>query len=713
MISITVAFFINSAWNYYSNELPSVDEIVMYRPKTINTVLDRDGQILGVIYDEKREFVPITKIPKLVQVAFISAEDKNFYKHSGYDSLGLLKALVHFLMGQKLRGASTITQQITKGFLLSGERSFERKIKELILSTRLEKVLSKDQILEIYLNEVYLGEGAFGISAAASTYFAKNLNELLPSEAAFLAALPKSPESYSPKSERDNAIHRRNFVLTEMVENGYLSELTLESAKNYPLETVQGGEIISGEKLKLLKGFLAQGLIPEVSKILGDKKIIQGGLTIQTSIDPNLQKIARTALKREMDRLNRVNSQFKKPITRIQIGETEGEFDWVSILNDLNLVDVNSDHDVAVVLRVEGEQVWVGANRSKEIVQLHFWENSKPNLKIGDVVHVQKVNKENFFFPIRPENQKITFEVGIIVSDLFTGKILAFDGGPSSPSTSFNKITKMKRPRREFLEPFFLASVLQQAIRKGSKNSKTFSQEINSTINLKDLLDHISSKGNSLKASDLQVFEEISANPSAQFDRKLFYEETLKTLSNLGVIEQSSIITDDIKIKSNSTIFESMAAYTIFFSNSNKRKLTMLDAIYSGEQKLFPYDSDKKVCDTCDQDKSNEAISGVRNVLFDPLFLEDQRGANIIRNLLNFDEYEIIPSSDNQNNVVLTGKHKFDQELSFDSLIGVVSDKVFGCHIELEEPNLSLNTDFVSGACLSLVSQIVSQEMSR
>jgi penicillin-binding protein 1A len=198
-------------FSYYSVDLPSAEEIEDYNPATLTRVYDEEGNIVTVFGEKNRIYTPSTDIPALVKNAFISAEDKNFLKHSGYDSLGLLKAVVEALRGKKLRGASTITQQVMKNFLLSNERTGKRKIKEIILASRLEKVLNKEQILAVYLNEIYLGQGAYGVTAAAITYFDKRLDELDIGEAAFLAALPKAPSFYHPIKQKKAVSSEKKF----------------------------------------------------------------------------------------------------------------------------------------------------------------------------------------------------------------------------------------------------------------------------------------------------------------------------------------------------------------------------------------------------------------------------------------------------------------------------------------------------------------------
>jgi penicillin-binding protein 1A len=208
----------------YSEDLPNFEQLAAYSPPTISRIYSGEGKLIDEFARERRLFSPSNEIPELVKQAFISAEDKNFYKHKGYDPLGILKAIFDAARGGRLRGASTITQQVMKNFLLSNTRSAERKIKELILASRIEKTLSKDKILELYLNEIFLGQNSYGVSAASQTYFNKTLEELSLAEAAYLAILPKAPSNYHPVRQKKSAIERRNFVLKEMFENGYLDK---------------------------------------------------------------------------------------------------------------------------------------------------------------------------------------------------------------------------------------------------------------------------------------------------------------------------------------------------------------------------------------------------------------------------------------------------------------------------------------------------------
>ena len=274
----------------FSPDLPSYSELKNYKPSLTTRVFTSDGMLLDEYFIEERLFVPIEKIPKNLINSFISAEDKNFYKHFGIDILSIFRAAItnisHLGSNKRLVGASTITQQVVKNFLLSKEVSFERKIKEIILAIRIEQVLSKDKILELYLNDIYLGYGSYGIAASSLNYFNKTLHELNLHEMAFLAALPKAPNNYHPIKNYNNAIARRNWVLDQMKSNGYISDKDVQ-VKNNKLVVIERETIhpINAEYFR-----------EEVRKILynkfGKKNLYEEGLVVKTTLNTFFQNIA-------------------------------------------------------------------------------------------------------------------------------------------------------------------------------------------------------------------------------------------------------------------------------------------------------------------------------------------------------------------------------------------------------------------------------------
>src|ERR1700704_3469353 len=281
---------------HYSKDLPDYSQLQDYEPAVMTRVHASDGSLLAEYARERRLYIPIQAVPKLVTSAFIAAEDKNYYEHGGIDFSGIARAAVLFVQqygsGRRPQGASTITQQVAKNFLLTNEVSFSRKIKEALLAMKIERAFSKERILELYLNEIYLGMGAYGVAAASLLYFDKSVHELSIAEAAYLAALPKAPNNYHPFRFRDRAIERRNWVIDRMVETGAVTAAQAEAAKKEPLNVTPrptGAHIFAAE-------YFAEEVRREIYEKYGEKKLYEGGLSVRTTLDPKMQLMAKKAL---------------------------------------------------------------------------------------------------------------------------------------------------------------------------------------------------------------------------------------------------------------------------------------------------------------------------------------------------------------------------------------------------------------------------------
>ena len=271
-----------------SQELPDYEVLAKYEPPVMTRIHANDGRLISEFARQRRIYVPITAIPPRVIEAFISAEDKNFYQHGGLDIQGIIRAVVTNLSamqsGRRMVGASTITQQVAKNFLLTNEQNIERKLKEAILAIRIERAFTKEQILELYLNEIYLGAGAYGVAAAAQTYWGKALNELSLADAAYLATLPKAPSNYDPFRHPDRAIARRNWVIDRIVENGFATPEQGEEAKASPLGVharTYGPKILASE-------YFAEEVRRKIIDDFGEDKLYGGGLSVRTTLDPRM-----------------------------------------------------------------------------------------------------------------------------------------------------------------------------------------------------------------------------------------------------------------------------------------------------------------------------------------------------------------------------------------------------------------------------------------
>jgi penicillin-binding protein 1A len=281
----------------YSKDLPDHAQLANYEPPVMTRVHAGDGSLIAEYARERRLYLPIQAVPKLVVGAFLSAEDKNFYRHNGIDPEGIVRAVVNNFRHGKKQGASTITQQVAKNFLLTNEQTIDRKIREALIALRIESAFSKDRILELYLNEIFLGtltpgRNLHGIAASALNYFGKSVHELGIAEVAYLAALPKAPNNYHPFRHRQAAIERRNWVIGRMAENGYITQEQAEAARKEPLTV--NPRVISPNSIA--SGYFAEGVRRDIAERYGEENLYEGGLLIRATLDPKMQAMARKAL---------------------------------------------------------------------------------------------------------------------------------------------------------------------------------------------------------------------------------------------------------------------------------------------------------------------------------------------------------------------------------------------------------------------------------
>ena len=429
-----------------------------------------DGELMAEHARERRLYLPIQAVPDLVKAAFLSAEDKNFYEHDGLDIAGILRAAVVNIRnrgsGKRPVGASTITQQVAKNFLLSNEVSYERKIKEALLALRIEQAYSKDKIFELYLNEIYLGLGSYGIAAAALNYFDKPVNQLTIGEAAYLAALPKAPENYNPFRHEDRAVERRNWVIDRMVENGYIRAADGEAAKNSPLVVTPR----TRDNYLFASDFFAEEVRRELIDMYGSKKLYEGGLSVRTTLDPKLQVLARKALQDGLVRFDEKRG-YRGPVTTIDISG-----DWGEPLGRVPGLSDVPEWKLAVVLDTTSDAATIGlqpatlpngalaADREKGTIPLSEmkWARSGLSnvgsaLKPGDVVYVEAVADKPGTFEL---HQVPEIEGAIIAMDPHTGRVLAMQGGFSFAESEFNRATQAWRQPGSAFKPFVYSAAL-------------------------------------------------------------------------------------------------------------------------------------------------------------------------------------------------------------------------------------------------------------
>jgi penicillin-binding protein 1A len=465
----TIVFVIGAAaagmviWKY-EKDLPDYTQLKNYEPPVMTRVHAGDGSVLAEYSRERRLYLPSSAIPALVKEAFISAEDKNFYTHNGVDPEGIVRAaLVLVEGGRHVQGASTITQQVAKNFLLTNERSFDRKIKEALLSFRIESAYSKEKILELYLNEIYLGLGNYGVAAAALNYYGKSVHELTVAEVAYLAALPKGPNNYHPFLKREKATERRNWVIDRMVENGYVSRADGDKAKLQSLGVTP--RVLSPNTYSA--GFFAEEVRRELNDRFGEKKLYEGGLSVRTTLDPKMQQIARKALVDGLVRYDEAHG-FRGPMRHIEIAG-----DWGPPLADVPSLGDVAPWKLAVVIDMNGNDARIGLQPKRDpdgsinrermtanMVQtgLHWSKgNGRNGLTPGDVVYAEPIDG-------RPGDYRLRQipEVGgaIVAMDPYTGRVFAMAGGFSFDQSAFNRATQAMRQPGSSFKPIVYATAL-------------------------------------------------------------------------------------------------------------------------------------------------------------------------------------------------------------------------------------------------------------
>jgi len=465
----------------YGRGLPSTEQLENYQPATISRVYNGEGQLMDEFAKERRLYTPAAQIPELVKHAFISAEDKNFYTHKGYDPRGMVAAAVEAARGGRLRGASTITQQVMKNFLLSSDRSAERKIKELILASRLEKSLEKEDILALYLNEIFLGQNSYGVTAAAQTYFNKTLDRLEPHEAAMLAAMPKAPSDYHPVRNEERLLNRRNFILKEMYENGYIDEQTYLSEREQPIRSVQGGDFESFRSAMPRRDYFTDEIRRQLSGRFGEDEFFGGGLTIRATVDPEMQDLAARSLRKALEDYDRSRGQWRGTEKSLDPA-TLDDGTWEEALADMRVardIWLENKWHVAVVDEIGDSQLGLKIEGNPEPAphvvpreDIRWMSGSfRDNFERGDIVHVRAMTSgdegegEFMRWSLRqvPEVQG-----GFMAMDVNTGRVIAMQGGFSYENSVFNRATQATRQPGSTFKPFVYASALSSGFSPAS-----------------------------------------------------------------------------------------------------------------------------------------------------------------------------------------------------------------------------------------------------
>lgn len=464
-----------AAFSHYGKDLPRYDYLKDYQPPTLSRIYADDGRMMAVVAAEQRLFVPMKAIPKRVIDAFLSAEDSEFYQHKGLDYFGIMRAAIVNMqnMGTEKHpmGASTITQQVAKNMLLSNEISIARKIRESILAIRLEKALSKDRILEIYLNQIFLGNRSYGIAAAALNYFNKSLDELTISEAAFLAALPKAPNNYNPVREHEAAVARRNWVIKRMYDNDCLTREEFKNAQKDPLETRARDESES-----VNADYFSEEVRRQLVEKFGEQQVLEGGLAVKTSLDPKLQAAATKALRAGLLTFDRRQRGWRGPVAHMDNGSEwqkklkkiaipAGAEGWqMAVVSALK----NNEAQIAFADNARGHIPWEEMSWArKELANNQFGppiRQPSDVLSVGDVIMVEpvKVSEQGKAYAERSFTlrQVPVVQGAIVVLDPHTGRVFAMNGGFSTKISQFNRATQAMRQPGSAFKPFVYMAAL-------------------------------------------------------------------------------------------------------------------------------------------------------------------------------------------------------------------------------------------------------------
>ena len=590
-VGLLSAFSVLAVLWAFSNNLPDYKFLKNYKPSVSSKVYSGDGELVNDFSSEKRIFVPYKSIPEKVINAFLSAEDKNFYSHPGVDAKGVLRAIINnisnVVASRRLEGASTITQQVAKNFLLTNEVSLNRKIKEAILAFRIERALSKERILELYLNQIYLGEGTYGVASASLEYFDKSISELNYEEAALLAALPKAPSRYNPYKNIELAKFRRDLVINNLFENNYISKQNQKELLSKKIILKKRKKIFTEDT-----SYYVEDIRKNVVEKLGFDKVYKQGLNISTPINISLQKIATDSLRQGLIEYDK-RKGWRGPLTNVKNLEK-----WNKDLDKFRL-ERSINWDLAIVKKIDKFSIEIESEYEKKgIIKYENISWIKKDfdeiLKIGDVIYTENINKNIFALRQLPE-----VNGGIVVMDPFTGRVLALSGGFSFKKSEFNRATQALRQPGSAFKPFVYALALENGYTP-------------STLILDAPL--VLEQGSDLKMwkpenygkkfygpSTLRMGLEKSRNlMTVRIAQDLGVKKIVNFSKKLGIYENPSELLSISLGSAETTLLKLTSAYSSFINGGKLVKPIMIDRIQDSEG-ITIFNNEMRECINCDQ----------------------------------------------------------------------------------------------------------------
>ena len=594
VLTISLSFFIFVIvilWAF-SSKLPDYKFLKNYKPPVSSKLYSGNGELVSDFSSEKRIFVPYDAIPKKIIYSFLSAEDKNFFTHPGVDAKGIVRATLNniknILSSKRLEGASTITQQVAKNFLLSNEVSIERKIKEAILAFRIERALSKERILELYLNQIYLGQGSYGIASASLQYFNKSISELDYSEAAMLAALPKAPSRYNPYNNKELAKFRRDLVIKNLFDNSYINKKKYQELKNSNI-------VLNKRKKKYLED--SRYYVEDVRKSIIDKygfdKVYKQGFNIKTPLNLEIQKIATKSLREGLIKYD-MRKGWRGPLSNKKYSNR-----WFNEFKKYRL-EKSIDWKIAIVKKINHNSVEIETSDKVsgkiKFEEIKKWSNKKFEnlLKVGDIVYVEKIKKNYYSLRQIPK-----VNGGLVVINPFTGRVLALSGGFSFKKSEFNRATQALRQPGSAFKPFVYALALENnftpstlvldapiVLDQGEDlkmwKPENYGKKFYGPSTLRIGLEK------SRNLMTVRIAQELGLKKITEFSKKLnIYENPEELMSiSLGSAE--------------TTLLKLTSAYCSFVNGGKLIEPIFIDRIQDSEGNTI-FNSEKRICEKCDK----------------------------------------------------------------------------------------------------------------
>ncbi len=598
----------------FSNNLPDYKFLKSYKPSVSSKVYSGEGELISDFSTEKRIFIPYNAIPKKVIYSFLSAEDKNFFSHPGVDAKGVLRAVIknisNIIYSKRLEGASTITQQVAKNFLLTNEVSLNRKLKEAILAFRIERALTKERIIELYLNQIYLGEGAYGVASASLEYFDKPINQLDYAESALLAAMPKAPSRYNPYGDINLAKFRRNLVLNNLLENNYIDQKTHKILINKRIKLKKRKKIFLEDTR-----YYVEDIRKNIIDRFGYDRVYKQGFNIKTPLNLNLQNIATESLRKGLLDYDKRRG-WRGPL------KNKKNFDNWHKDKSLNKhrLEKSINWSLAIVKKINKFSIFIETEKKiKGVIKYEniVWTKKELNelVEIGDIIYVKKIDKGVYELKQLPK-----VNGGIVVMDPYTGRVLASSGGFSFKKSEFNRVSQALRQPGSAFKPFIYALALENnyspstlvldaplVLEQGSDlkmwKPENYGKKFYGPSTLRMGLEK------SRNLMTVRIAQDLGLKKIVNFSKKLgIYDNPNELLSiSLGSAE--------------TTLLKLTSAYCSFVNGGKLVKPILIDRIQDSEGNTI-FNTEKRECKKCNQisflNKEVPKISDNFNQIFTP-----------------------------------------------------------------------------------------------